>query len=52
MMDFHILLYLRHVFKTNPSDLWRPENMARIAALSKELSSDQCHVYIIDLPSK
>lgn len=52
MMDFHVLLYLRHIFQTDPPALWKPENMARIVALSKELSSDECHVYIIDLPSK
>ena len=51
-MDFHVLLYLRHLFQTDPSALWKPENIRRVAYLSKELLDGECKVYILNEPKE
>lgn len=48
-MDFHILLYLRHLYRTKPRALWDKPNIKRIIGLSDELCSAACTVYITEI---
>lgn len=47
-MDFHVLLYLRHVFRIEPLALWEMPNVKRIIGLSDELRTAACTVYITE----
>lgn len=49
-MDFHVLLYLRHIAQIDPKELWRPENIRRISYLSAELKRGECQVFILNEP--
>lgn len=49
MMDFHVLLYLRYMYRTEPTKLWEHANVKRIIGLSDELRSVACTVYITEV---